>query len=236
VGSFDTLGTGFIVAQLGLQDEHRRPKDTIIYANCAPRRDLSNARHDNEGERFSYGVLSNGVPILVVNAGHSLSFVRDEFKELWTVKVDRGGSQFRSRDNFPPIVGKVAHGVIDFKGEAIDPATIPAPPDGVIAYIDSFGNLKTTYRQGSPELARLTAGQKLRLTIGSITRTAMVSDGSFNVQEGEIAFAPGSSGHQRRFWEIFKRGGSAWGDFGNPPVGSRIVLGSSLAPAAVMRS
>ena len=76
VASFDTIALGFEVAQLGLQNEALRPTNTLIYANCAPRRDLTEARKSNEGEGILYGVLANGVPILVVNSGYSLSFVR----------------------------------------------------------------------------------------------------------------------------------------------------------------
>jgi hypothetical protein len=225
VSSFDTLATGFIVGQLGLQDEERRPRETIIYANCAPRRDLTEARRNNEGERFSYGVLTNDVPVLVVNAGYSLSFVRDHLKELWTVHVDRGGSQFRSRDNFPAIVGQLAHKDFSFKAEKANPKDcIPEYPKGVIAYIDSFGNFKTTYRQGDPEVSSLEPGKAVSLTINGHTRQAYVATGSFNVKEGEIAFAPGSSGHQARFWEVFRRGASAAREFGYPSIGATVAI------------
>jgi len=225
VGSFDTLATGFIVAQLGLQDKALRAAETIIYANCAPRRDINEARGNNEGEGVLYGLLSNDVPILVVNSGYSLSFVRHELKELWTVKVDRGGSQFRSRDIFPPLVGKIAHGEFDFKDSQLKALeVIPERPIGVVAYIDSFGNLKTTYREGDKEIANLKRGQQIHVKINGTVRPARVATGSFNVVEGEIAFAAGSSGHQQRFWEIFRRGESAWATFGKPQVGAHVEL------------
>ena len=196
VASFDTVSTGFTVAQLGLQSEQLRPKETLIYANCAPRKDRREARHNNEGEGFLYGVLSNGVVIMAVNSGYSLSFVREELKELWTLKVDAGGSQFRSRDNFPKLVGQASRGERTFLVDRLDPLKVIAPPPtSAIAYVDSFGNLKTTIREGDSLLATLTPGQRVSITINDVEMSATVAAGSFNVQEGDIAFAPGSSGH-----------------------------------------
>ncbi len=225
VASFDTLALGFLVAQLGLQDESLRPDTTIIYANCAPRRDLSQARKNNEGEGILFGVLSNNVPALVVNSGYSLSFVKDDLKELWSVNAERGGSQFRSRDVFPPLVGKVAKEEIDFRGSKLDPQTsIPDAPRGVVGYVDSFGNIKTTYRQGDGELSSFEEGERLQITIHGVTRPALYSTGNFNVDDGVTAFGPGSSGRDRRFYEIFRRGESIWEAFKCPPVGSRVHI------------
>lgn len=225
VNSFDTVATGFVVAQLGNQSEKLRPKDTLIYANCAPRKDRREARTNNEGEGFLYGVLNSGVGIMAVNSGYSLSFVREELKELWAIKVDVGGSQFRSRDNFPQLVGKAARGEKDFLIEKLDPMKVIAPPPtAAVGYVDSFGNLKTTIREGSPEIAGLQPGQRVRLVINDVEMSATVAAGSFNVQEGDIAFAPGSSGHDRKYWEIFQRGGSAWHTYRKPRPGSQITI------------
>lgn len=225
VDSFDTIAAGFIVAQLGMQDESLRAPQTIIYANSAPRRDRSRARKNNEGEGLVYGILKSGVPIVVVNSGHSLSFVRDSLEGLWSANVEKGGSQFRSRDIFPPVVGMVAKGEYGFKGKKLDPMkVIPPPPVGVVGYIDSFGNLKTTYREGDTETVSLQPGQKIKVEINGVVRVATVASGSFNIDEGDIAFAPGSSGHSKRFWEIFQRGGNAWATYAKPRVGSQINL------------
>jgi hypothetical protein len=223
--SFDTIALGFEVAQLGLQDESLRPEQTIIYANCAPRKDLNDPRRDNEGEGILYGRLTNDVSVLVVNSGYSLSFVRDDLKELYTTEVDRGGSQFRSRDIFPPLVGKVARGEFDFLGGKLSAKKIiPPAPNGVIGYVDSFGNIKTTYREGDKEVAGLEPGQPIRVSIHGISRPAVVAAGSFNVQDAQTAFGPGSSGRDRRYYELFRRGESIWEAFKKPPVGSEVVV------------
>ena len=225
VKSFDTVATGFVVGQLGNQSESLRPADTLIYANCAPRKDRREARTNNEGEGFLYGVLSSGVKIMAVNSGYSLSFVRDELAELWKITVDTGGSQFRSRDNFPQLVGRAARGQIDFLVEKLNPhEVIPPPPRAAVGYVDSFGNLKTTMREGQDELRNLKPGQRVMVSINDVEMAVTVASGSFNVQEGDIALSPGSSGHGKKYWEIFQRGGSAWHTYRKPRPGAAITI------------
>lgn len=225
VGSFDTIATGFTVAQLSLADTDLRPENLVIFANCAPRKDRKEARDNNAGEGLLYGLLKNGVKVLAVNSGFSMSFIREELAELWTVDVEDEGSQFRSRDFFPRALSRLIADDKTFKKTLINPMDVIRDyPEEVIAYIDSFGNLKTTIRAGDACIASLDPGDRLKVRIGTVLRTATVATGSFNVMEGDLAFAPGSSGHNRRFWEFFQRGGSAAAEFGHPHVGSNIVI------------
>lgn len=225
VGSFDTIGTGFVSAQLALAKEELRPKNLIVFANCAPRRDRKEARSNNAGEGLVLAVLKNNVKVLAVNSGYSLSFLRDEIKELWTVDVEEEGSQFRSRDFFPRALARLVENDAKILKERLEPQEVIRDyPEAVIAYIDSFGNLKTSIRTGDLCLADLQPGDRLKVRIGTVLRTATVATGSFNVMEGDLAFSPGSSGHERRFWEFFQRGGSAAAEFDHPHVGSNILI------------
>ena len=225
VGSFDTIATGFVTAQLSLADKDLRPENMVVFANCAPRRDKKEARDNNAGEGLLYGLLKNGVKVLAVNSGFSLSFVREELAELWMVDVEEEGSQFRSRDFFPRALGRLVADDKGFKTRLLNPMDVIRDyPEEVIAYIDSFGNLKTTIRAGDHSIADLNPGSRIKVRIGTVVRTATVATGSFNVMEGDLAFAPGSSGHNKRFWEFFQRGGSASAEFGHPHVGSNIVI------------
>lgn len=230
VPSFNTVATGFIVAQLGLVE---RPGgwngSRILYINCAPRKDRGAARENNEGEGLLYGVLKNGAKVIAVNSGYSLSLIRTQFRELYETNIKKDGSQFRSRDNFPPLVGAVAQeaGLKPFLGITLDPGkVIPEMPAGLVGYIDSFGNLKTTWRLSDPILSKFQPGQKVQVRIegGSNVRTATVATGSFNINEGELALAPGSSGYDDRFWELFQRGGSAAAELGIPVPGAKIEI------------
>lgn len=225
VSSFDTIATGYLIAQLGMADLELRPKDLLIFANCAPRKDIKQARANNEGEGLLFGKLRNGVQIIAVNSGYSLSFVRSDLEVLWSTTLEDQGSQFRSRDYFPKIVAAAARDDFSFFLHQLDPAqTIPDAPREVIGYVDSFGNMKTTFRTGDQKADNFKPGSRLKVRIGGVIRAATVATGSFNVMEGDLAFAPGSSGHTSRFWELFKRGGSAWHEFGNPSTGSKIHI------------
>ena len=225
VRPFQTIELGFVVGQLALTREDLRPEELMIFGNCAPRKDRGEARRNNEGEGLLYGLLENGVQLLVVNSGYSLSFVRESLKELWSVHVERGGSQFRSRDFFPKTVGQLASGDMAFKKDRLDPQeVIPEVPAGRVGYVDSFGNIKTTYRSDDPLFADVREGTEVEIRVGQKTVAGYYSTGSFNVPEGNIALAPGSSGHDNRFIEIFERGGAVSKRFGVPSCGEKVSL------------
>ncbi len=224
VPPFATLAAGFCVAQLGLNEA---PAGTIIYHNVAPREDDDAARVDNAGERLAFARLPTGVRVIGVNAGHTFAFVRDAADELRWAAVAAEGSQFRSRDLFPRAAAAIALGQPEALGEVIDPDLIPSVPTAAVAYIDGYGNLKTTLNA----MARVPAvGSTIVVRIGDVTREAVVSDGSFAVAPGRLALAPGSSGwtvangNDCRWMELFLRGGNASAVFQHPPVGTQITL------------
>ncbi|HVG35740.1 MAG TPA: SAM hydroxide adenosyltransferase [Pyrinomonadaceae bacterium] len=224
VPAFQTLAAGFCIAQLGLNEA---PAGTIIYHNVAPRADDEEARSGNAGERLAFARLATGVRVIGVNAGHAFSFVREQAEELRWAAVAAEGSQFRSRDLFPQAAGAIALGQPDGLGEEIDRSDIEVVPKNRIAYIDGYGNLKTTI---SSDENSINSGSKVRVRIGKGERTATASDGSFEVEQGELAFAPGSSGWtdakgvETRWMELFLRGGNAWEAFERPQVGDEIEI------------
>src|SRR3712207_1278588 len=73
VGPFDTLGAGFCIGQLALNDG---PQDMVLYANIAPRRDEEDPRRDNAGERLVAGPLASGALVVGPNAGDTFSVLR----------------------------------------------------------------------------------------------------------------------------------------------------------------
>jgi S-adenosylmethionine hydrolase len=167
------------------------------------------------------------VRVLGVNAEYTFSFVREEAEELRWASVPAGGSQFRSRDLFPEAAGNIVAGSSGALAGEIEPSKIPNVPKDRIAYVDGYGNLKTTTEHSALAAA---SGTALRIRIGDTEREATASDGSFDVEEGKLAFAPGSSGwagvsgKEVRWMELFLRGGSAWEAFGRPGVGSRLEI------------
>lgn len=224
VPPFATLAAGFCIAQLGLNEA---PAGTLIYHNVAPREDDDAARAQNAGERLAFARLPSGVRVIGVNAGHAFSFVRDAAEEIRYAQVPAEGSQFRSRDLFPQAAAAIALGRPDALAEAVGENDVPPVPNNRIAYVDGYGNLKTTFTRAS---AGVENGQTVRVRIGSVEHQAVVSDGTFAVPSGTMSFAPGSSGwttpagEEIRFLELFLRGGNAWEAFQKPAFGAEIEL------------
>lgn len=216
--TFSTINTGFWIKQLSLTPDI---KETYIFANTAPRLEDKKAQKNNNGEKLMYAQLTNGFEIMAVNAGYAFSFVKPHIAHFYTVNVQNEGSQFRSRDFYPQAVAKMIQGDKTFIGQRQDPMLIPDYPTNVIASIDAYGNIKSTIRESSVYYA---PGQHLEVTIGNTTKTAMYTDGVFNVDYGQLAFAPGSSGNGDRFMELFVRGGNARTFFENPSPETHITI------------
>jgi S-adenosylmethionine hydrolase len=223
VAPFSTLATGFWVAQLGLNPG---PNERLIYHNCAPRQDDKQARRDNEGEGLTYALLTNGVKVVGVNAGYTLSFIKNHTKVIHIVKVSRGGSQFRSRDVFPNAAAAIVGGDESLLGDVLKTDQIPDVPYDRVAWIDGYGNIKTTIPAYTVDLQ---PEAKVIIRVGDVVSDAIYSDGSFRVPEGTLAFAPGSSGwavdggEPIRWMELFLRGGNAWERFGRPRVNQLVT-------------
>lgn len=211
VPSFNTIATGFWTSQYAAVNTF---PGMIIYTNTAPRKDNKESRTDNEGERLVYAVLKNGVRVVGVNAGYCFSFIKNDIKTLYDVKVANKGSQFRSRDYYPEAVIGIANGDEKYIGGLLNISDIPDVPGDRIAWVDGYGNIKTTMRQSA--MKKYESGQPVLVSLGNMKRTAWFSDGTFSVREGELAFAPGSSGGKDRFMELFLRGLSAWKELGKP--------------------
>lgn len=222
VPPFDTLAAGFCVAQLALGEG---PADRVIYHNVAPREDRDHPRPGNEGERLLAGRLADGVLVVGVDAGYTFTFVREELASLHEVTIPDTGSQFRSRDAFPGLLPVLLADEPAALSRTVSPEAIPEPPEGVVAYVDGYGNLKTTWTD--PPVGH---ASEVRVRVGEVTATAAVGEATFGVSTGELAFAPGSSGWRRhdgtdvRWWELLARGGSAAELFGQPESGARVEL------------
>ena len=204
--------------QLALTDEVH---NTYIFSNTAPRKEDTKAQQNNSGEKLMYAKLTNGFEIMAVNAGYCFSFVKPLITEYRMVHIANEGSQFRSRDIYPHAVAKMTANDESIKGNAVSTDTIPDYPKHVVASIDGYGNIKTTTRRS--DLA-YTPGQDITITLNGMAHQAVFTDGSFHVAEGVLAFAPGSTGHDDRFMEIFYRGQSAQKLFNHPLVESTFSL------------
>ncbi len=216
VRPFNTIETGFVVAQLA-QNSHLG-KDHIIYHNTAPRKDELSARTNNAGEFLAVAELPNGVRVIGVYGGYTFSFLG---VPVYKVKCARDGSQFRSRDVFPPCVASLAKHADkplsdwELLGDLV--RDVPVVPDNVICSIDGYGNIKTNIKRNDNIKS---------VTINGVQRPVVVGDGIFSAPDGSLILAPGSSGWQDlKCVELCLRGGSAMKEFGNPRPGDFVVLG-----------
>ena len=219
VPAFDTVSAGFCVAQLALNPGPAR----VVFHNVAPRGDTADPRPENEGERHVCARITGDVLVIGPNAGHSFSFLRDEAQALRDVPYGTAGSQFRSRDYFPELVARIVGGDESCLGGPLPADAVADLPSRRVVYVDGYGNLKTSWFE-----APVSSGERVEVTIGGWKALATVSDGTFEVPAGELAFAPGSSGWasrsrgEVRFFELFLRGGSAAERFGAPEAGASV--------------
>ena len=180
-----------------------------------PRKENKNAQINNKGEKLMYAKLDNNFELIAVNAGYTFSFIKPHIKSFHYVDVKNEGSQFRSRDIYPQAVAAMVQGDTRFIGKKADRSDVPNVPKNVIASIDGYGNIKTTTRASQ---VNYKPGQPLIIDIHNQKHLATYTDGVFNIKDGELAFAPGSSGHNDRFMELFVRGGNAYRLFDKPQV------------------
>jgi hypothetical protein len=222
VPAFDTVATGFALAQTAINS--RLGEKHKFYVNTAPRKDDLTPRVKNSGEGLAYAKLQNGVEIVAVNSGYSLSFIKDAAVEIREIHCDKHGSQFRSRDIFPPAFGLIAHGDYSNLGDDICDA-VPDAPKNAVCYTDGYGNMKCSV---DPAVLSAINGRHVTLDVNGRAMAARVADGIFGVADGEFCFSKGSSGwtlpngKKMEFTEIVMRGGNAAKAFGKPPGGLQV--------------
>lgn len=222
VPAFDTVATGFVLAQTALNSQ--LGKQQKFYVNTAPRKDDLTPRVKNAGEGFVYIKLKNDIEICAVNSGHTLSFIKDSTQTVKMINCEKAGSQFRSRDVFPPSFGKIMHENYEELGEDIS-SSIPDIPKNAVCYTDGYGNMKCSV---DPENIKELYGRDVTLRLNGRTQLARVADGIFGVADGQFCLSVGSSGWplpgggKASFCEIVKRGGNAAKSFGSPVGGCEV--------------
>ena len=222
VPAFDTVATGFVLAQTAINS--RLGQNHKFFVNTAPRKDDLSPRARNAGEGLAYAKLVNGVEIVAVDSGHSLSFVRDAATDMRGLKVSAEGSQFRSRDVFAAAFAKIAHGDYSAFGTDIL-ADKTTPPQNCVCYTDGYGNMKCAL---DVDVLMQHKGHDVAVDLNGQQAIVRVADGIFGVADGQFCLSPGSSGWKLpdgrniRFAEIVKRGGNAAHSFGFPHGGAKL--------------
>lgn len=223
VRPLNSTENAFLTAQIAINTP--LGEDCIIYNNVAPRKDDLGARSKNAGEPFIYIRLKNGVQVITVNSGYSATLLKPFAEEIKMIKVDNDKTQFRSRDNYPRILGAVLRGDKDVLGEDAFDLVPDDFPESVIVYSDGYGNLKTSIPVETIEKRH---GERITVEINGRIQYVTIGDGIFSVRDGEFCLAKGSSGWElpdgtrRDFVELVKRGGSAYAEFAKPPAGLKV--------------
>lgn len=224
VPAFDTYATGFMLAQTAMNS--RLGSGQKFYVNTAPRKDDLTPRVSNSGEGFAYVRLHNDVEICAVNSGYSLSLVKAMAVEMRLIDCSRDGSQFRSRDVFPPAFARVMRGDKGGLGADITD-TVPDFPSNILAYTDGYGNMKCSIPASRVQELK---GRDVMIDVAGQQCVATVSEGIFGVSDGQFCLSVGSSGWdlgggiRHQFCEIVKRGGSAADQFKRPIGGAEIII------------
>lgn len=218
VEPLSTVATGFWIEQLGVHNPAF--DELLIYSNTAPRSDDPSPRDANEGGELRYAELDSGTEVVAVDAGYNFSFVKDHLETFRAIDVETRGSQFRSRDYFPEKVIEIAHGDHTSVSAGKPLSTIPDRPEQTVCHVDGYGNIKTSIRASEFDPDR---GQ-VDVEIGSSTATVTTGETVFAVEEGQLVLAPGSAGGADGYLEVFRRGGSAAVQFGEPEPGDPIRI------------
>lgn len=219
VTPLSTVATGFWIEQFGLH--HPPVDDLLIYSNTAPRTESATPDGADPGGSLRYVRLDTGVPVVAVDAGFNLAFVRDHIDELRAIDVGQTDSQFRSRDIFPKHIVRIGNGDLSAVGETLPVRSVPEKPDAVVCHVDGYGNIKTSIRASDIR----GVGDEVSVTIAGTDATVTVAERVTGVPEGRVGLIPGSAGGADPYLELFLRGGSAAVVFDDPSPGDDIIVG-----------
>lgn len=230
---FNTLHTGFLLAQLQRQLSAKQARDTVFFLNTDPRLHTKERAIRAEGSPLLAAFLNNGSIVITPNAGHCLSFVKSNIRRLITLPVEVAGSQFRSRDLFPVVVAQALNEkLLEESGSTLELAVIPDLPNfPFVLHTDNYGNIKTSFTTFDFEKLGWKYGDWVDVKIGdSEIRRLHIAETIFTCEPGELVFAPGSSGERDNpYFECSLRfnggiGDSAGRAFRSPEPGMKISL------------
>lgn len=222
-----TIHTSFLLNQV-VQTEERYgvPRELVIFVNTDPRIAGEAGVAKAEGAKGVILKLANGITVIGPNAGYCFSFIKSKIETLYTYEGLEKGSQFRSRDLYPPVIAYLMDYLDDEMDLADgDRALIPDYRGMHVAHVDNYGNIKTTVKH-SDFKGKYEYGEEVKVEIRGIKAKATYVDNLFGGGVGTLVIYPGSSGNpDDNFLEV-----SAWSHFADTKTQKVAKTGKDFFP------
>jgi hypothetical protein len=222
-----TIHTSFLLNQV-VQTEERYgiPREVVIFVNTDPRIAGEAGVEKAEGAKGVILKLANGITVIGPNAGYCFSLIKSKIETLYTYEGLEKGSQFRSRDLYPPVIAYL----MDYLEDEMDLSEgdrglVPDYRGVHVAHVDNYGNIKTTIKH-SDFKGKYEYGDEVTVEIRGIKQSAKYVDNLFGGGVGNLVIYPGSSGSpEDAFLEI-----SAWSHFADSKTGKEPRTGKHFFP------
>ncbi len=234
--SFNTLHAGFVAgshayAPIEYFSDIAPRMQFGILVNAAPGaaegQKLRGLDNKSDGGQIYALELKNGVCVVGPNVGYNLYFFRDLIARSFLVTVSKNSdTPYRSLEIMLPALAQVM-GVRNFPGFTLTPKKLDLPEVQNGIYVgdsDSHGNIYlASIGQEQGFVPRV--GEVFTVQIGDKSIKARYTDQFFAARAGEFTLTTGSltlAGNP--VYYLIQMGGSASNFFGNPAVGTKILV------------
>jgi S-adenosylmethionine hydrolase len=222
-----TIHTAFLLNQIvQTEDRYGIPRELVIFVNTDPRIESEVGVAKAEGAKGVILKLANGITVIGPNAGYCFSLIKSKIETLYTYDGLEKGSQFRSRDLYPPIIAYLMDNLEqDMELVDGDRGLVPDYRGTHVAHVDNYGNIKTTIKH-SDFKGKYEYGDEVSVEIRGVQQKAIYVDNLFGGGVGNLVIYPGSSGEpDDSLLEI-----SAWSHFADTKTGMEPKTGKHFFP------
>lgn len=237
VPKYRTDVAGFVASQLARRALD--PRRAAILINVDGRTHTAEPLPDGAGAPFVCATLDSGLRVFSPASGFCLNFLRRRIVCAEVLLSSAGSGQFRSRDNFPPLMAEVfrgnGHARAPFPLDQI-PEFQPAQP--VVLWIDGYGNVKTSITYTQAEALGWKPGQVIEIRVGGrgadFAKLVACATSIMGVPPDTFVFAPGSSGDPANPYMEFavRASGPECSETGATVLGKHLA---GLAPGAELK-
>ncbi len=195
---FNIYHTAFMLDQIALSEERLgKPTEHVIFVNTDPRNAKTAAQSVARGADFLVIKLKSGLTVCGPNKSFCFSLIKPRIKKAYAYQGVEEGSQFRSRDLFPKVIAllmKNTEKELEKQYRKVNLSEIPDMKTKFVGHVDSFGNLKTTWKES--DWKHIPYETRIVITLHEYRKEAIYSAHLTNHEPGQLAFYAGSSGEQ----------------------------------------